>query len=294
MSDDRKPRDAPEAGAPAPKGGLLGDLGPRVASGVVMIAAALVTLWLGGDYFVLFWLAAGLAIVWEWQTMIEAPQARLRFIAGAGALVLIVMLTRQAGFEYAAMTLVIGAGALAWLAGPGKRVWAAGGLVYAAALVVSVSLLRLSLFDGLEAILWLFAVVWGTDICAYFGGRLIGGPKLWPRVSPKKTWAGFLTGVIAGALLGVLAVRLVHAPPAPAVLPLLLIGLLAAAVSQGGDLFESAMKRRFGVKDSSGLIPGHGGVMDRLDGFLFAAAFVAVIGVARHGAGAAAIGVLRW
>jgi phosphatidate cytidylyltransferase len=259
-----------------------------------MIALAIGAVSLGGDWFVTFWLIAGLAIVWEWQAMIEAPRARERFLAGCVALVLVTVFARQAAHELAFVLLAAGCVALAWLAGPGKRVWASAGLVYAAGLVVCVSLLRLSLFDGLDAIVWLFAVVWGTDICAYFGGRMIGGPKLWPRVSPKKTWAGFLTGVTCGAVLGVIAVALVHALPTPPLWPLFLLGLLTGAVSQAGDLFESAMKRRFGVKDSSALIPGHGGVMDRLDGFIFAAVFAAIIGVVRQGPGAMAIGLLRW
>ena len=159
---------------------------------------------------------------------------------------------------------------------------------------MSVTLLRLSLFDGYEAILWLFAVVWGTDIMAYVGGRLVGGPKLWPRVSPKKTWAGFLIGCTCGALLGVGAL-LAFGRPAPVAIPALFaFGFVTAVISQGGDLFESAMKRHFSVKDSSQLIPGHGGVMDRLDGFIFAAIFVATIGGLRQGLSGIAIGVLRW
>jgi phosphatidate cytidylyltransferase len=137
------------------------------------------------------------------------------------------------------------------------------------------------------AIAFFFAVVWGSDIFAYFGGRLIGGPKLWPRVSAGKTWSGTLTGLVAGAALGVCAVWL-GGGPALATWQVFLVGLAAAAISQIGDLFESAIKRRFGVKDSSNLIPGHGGVMDRLDGFIFACAFGAAIGLVRGDPSAAA------
>ena len=132
---------------------------------------------------------------------------------------------------------------------------------------------------NLRAILWLFAVVGGTDVMASFGGRLIGGPKLWPRVSAGKTWSGTIVGIVSGALLG-LGVAMV-APVAPvAAGPLLAVGLVGGAAAQAGDLLESSIKRRFGVKDSSNLIPGHGGVMDRVDGLVFAcfAAFLIALG----------------
>lgn len=281
-------------GSTGPRPGILADIGPRVASAIVMIALALGALWLGGDWFVLFWLAAGIATYWEWQNLISAPAALPRFALGGVTLVVVTMLTRQQALDMALPLLLAGCGALAWLAGPGKRLWAAAGLVYAGGLVVSVTALRLSLFDGMEAILWLFAVVWGTDIMAYFGGRTMGGPKLWPRVSPKKTWSGFLTGVTCGALLGVAAVAAFHPAPPQNVVALGLLGLVAAIVSQAGDLFESSVKRHFDVKDSSNLIPGHGGFMDRLDGFIFAAVFAAIVGALRQGPGTIAIGVLRW
>lgn len=278
----------------APKAGVLADLGPRVASAIVMSAAALGALWLGGDYFVLFWLAAGLAILWEWQSMVGGPAQMARLLVGSTALVAAAVLTRHLSTDFAILTIAAACFIVGWLAGPGKRFWAASGVAYAAGLVIAVTMLRLSLFDGLEAIVWLFAVVWGTDIMAYAGGRLIGGPKLWPSVSPKKTWAGFLVGILCGAALGIIAVAAVHSSPPPPLAPLFFLGLITAAISQGGDLFESSMKRHFEVKDSSQLIPGHGGFMDRLDGFLFAAVFAAIVGALRQDTGTIAIGVLRW
>jgi phosphatidate cytidylyltransferase len=185
---------------------------------------------------------------------------------------------------------------MAWLGGPGKRIWAGGGLIYAASVVLSVTVLRvLSRIDGVEAILWLFAVVWGTDIMAYFGGRLIGGPKLWPRLSPSKTWAGFLVGVSSGGVLGVLGLALWPGAEPASYGPLFVLGVLAGVIAQAGDFFESGVKRHFGVKDSSRLIPGHGGFMDRLDGFIAAAAFAALVGwIKSAGPGFLAIGLLRW
>ena len=167
--------------------------------------------------------------------------------------------------------LILLAGVVAILAGPARRLWAFVGLIYAGALVVSVCALRDSPDVGLLAVAWLFAVVWGTDVFAYFGGRMIGGPKLWPRVSAGKTWSGTITGVLSGALLGLAVVHFGGAGPTRS-LPIFLASLVAAALAQVGDLGESMVKRRFGVKDSSQFIPGHGGVMDRLDGFIFASA----------------------
>ena len=282
--------------ASTPQARLSSDLGPRAASSVVMIAAALSTLWLGGDVFILFWLGCALALHWEWQGIIDAPQFLARFACGAFFLVLAVLLLRSGSLEWAFAAVALGAAALAWLAGPGKRLWAGFGLVYAASVVISVTLLRvLSRIDGVEAILWLFAVVWGTDIMAYFGGRLIGGPKLWPRLSPSKTWAGFLVGVSSGGVLGLLCLALWPGAEPASYGPLFVLGVLAGVIAQAGDFFESGVKRRFGVKDSSHLIPGHGGFMDRLDGFIAAAAFAALVGwIKSAGPGFVAIGLLRW
>ena len=170
------------------------------------------------------------------------------------------------------------------------RLMAGAGVLYAGAMLVSVCLLRASRPPGgLDAIVWLFAVVWGTDVMAFFGGRLVGGPKLWPRLSPAKTWSGFGIGILCGAAAGLLA-----ASAANSIAALFCFGLATGAVAQGGDLFESALKRRFGVKDSSGLIPGHGGLMDRLDGFTAAAISTAFVGAARYGIVNMAAGVFQW
>jgi phosphatidate cytidylyltransferase len=130
---------------------------------------------------------------------------------------------------------------------------------------------------------------------AYFGGRLIGGPKLWPRVSPSKTWSGFITGVTSGALLGVAAVAAMLGAAHTNVLIIFLVGLIGGVVAQGGDLLESSIKRHFGAKDSSHLIPGHGGFMDRLDGFIVTATCAALLGLAKAaGPGFVATGLMRW
>ena len=279
-----------------PQARLSSDLAPRAASSVVMIAAALSTLWLGGDVFILFWLGCALALHWEWQTIIAAPQVKARFFGGAAFIAVAAGLLREGLIEGALASVAVGACAMAWLGGPGKRIWAGGGLIYAASVVLSVTVLRvLSRIDGVEAILWLFAVVWGTAIMAYFGGRLIGGPKLWPRLSPSKTWAGFLVGVSSGGVLGVLGLALWPGAEPASYGPLFVLGVMAGVIAQAGDFFESGIKRHFGVKDSSRLIPGHGGFMDRLDGFIAAAAFAALVGwIKSAGPGFVAIGLLRW
>ncbi len=277
--------------APAPRGGF-GDLGPRVASAVVLAAAAVFTLYVGGDLFALFWLAAALAINWEWQGLIGGERRLARVAAGGAAAAAAAALGRNGLAGAAAAEIALFALVAAVLAGAGRRLWAGAGVIYAGALAFSVCLLRESPDFGVLSIAFLFAVVWGTDIFAYFGGRLIGGPKLWPRVSAGKTWSGTITGVLSGAAVGLATARL-GGGAALAGLPTFLVGLFAAAVSQMGDLFESSVKRRFGVKDSSQLIPGHGGVMDRLDGFIFASVFAAALGLAR-GDPSAAAGLFFW
>ena len=147
----------------------------------------------------------------------------------------------------------------------------AAGLAYAACVVLPVVVLRSLPGHGLALTLWLYALVWTTDIGAFFIGRALGGPKLWSRISPKKTWSGFVGGTLAGVCVAMLI------NDAASVVPLSQAGVLALSLVaslgvQAGDLFESALKRSYGVKDSSRLIPGHGGFMDRLDGFAFASA----------------------
>lgn len=278
--------------APAKSAGGFADLGPRVASAVLLVAAALAALYAGGDLFALFWMTAGLAVNWEWQGLVGGGRRLARVVSGGAAIAAAAAFARNGLAGMAALEIALFALVAAVLAGPGRRLWAGAGVIYAGALVFSVCLLRESLDFGLLAIAFLFAVVWGTDVFAYFGGRLIGGPKLWPRVSAGKTWSGTIVGVVSGGLLG-LGAAYFGGGPALASWQTFLVGLAAAAVSQLGDLFESAVKRHFGVKDSSSLIPGHGGVMDRLDGFIFASGFAAAFGLAR-GDPSVAAGLFFW
>ena len=169
--------------------------------------------------------------------------------------------------------------------------WAAAGVPYAGLLGVAPIVLRSDAQYGFLAIIILFAIVWATDIFAYFIGRAVGGPKLAPQKSPNKTWSGAIGGgaaAIAAVLTIAIMAGLAH------VLALAVLALVLSIIAQAGDLFESAVKRRFGAKDASHLIPGHGGLMDRLDGFVVAAAVAALIGLAHGGVEAPARGLLVW
>jgi phosphatidate cytidylyltransferase len=187
--------------------------------------------------------------------------------------------------------IAVPAGLLAVAAlAPERRVWAATGFLYVASAELASIMLRSDPAMGWTALMLVFLVVWVTDIGGYFAGRGIGGPKLWPRVSPKKTWAGAVGGFAASLAVaaGFAAFGLGK------IGPMLLLGSALSIVSQLGDLFESAVKRRFGVKDSSHIIPGHGGLLDRLDGFVAAVVVAAIFGLLRAGVDGAGRGLMIW
>ena len=191
----------------------------------------------------------------------------------------------------AVVVLAMGAIGAASLALAERRTWVAGGIPYAGALALAPIVLRAEDEDGFLAMIFLFAIVWATDIGAYFVGRALGGPKLVPQVSPNKTWAGALGGLIASV---VVAVAVAKVAALTALFALAMLAVVLSVFAQGGDLFESFLKRRFHAKDSGRLIPGHGGLMDRLDGFVSASAAAALIGLARGGFEAPGHGLLVW
>jgi phosphatidate cytidylyltransferase len=197
------------------------------------------------------------------------------------------------GWWWAALVTAISVGLfIEWrmIVGAERTGWVALGVVYAAAALAASVLVRLDPVWGFSALMFVLLIVWVTDIGGYFAGRGIGGPKLWPRVSPKKTWAGAIGGLVLS--LGVAAGF--AAWGVGRLLPLLVLAAVLTVLSQLGDLFESAVKRRFGVKDSSHIIPGHGGLLDRLDGYVFAIIAAAVIGLLRGGADGVGRGLMVW
>lgn len=262
----------------------------RVASALVLAPLALVAAYIGGWPFAAFWAVGVIGVTWEWSALVAGPAMWPVFAAGGAALAGALVLTEIGNMGAALALVAAGAALAAMLAPAGRRVWAGAGVGYGAALISPV-VLRADPEYGFVAIVFLFAVVWVTDILAYFVGRAIGGPKLWPRMSPKKTWSGAIGGAAAAMVAGGITAAVAGLGNVAAV-AMLALGL--SAVSQAGDLFESAVKRCFGTKDASHLIPGHGGLMDRLDGFLAAALVAAIIGVMRGGADASARGLLVW
>jgi phosphatidate cytidylyltransferase len=193
---------------------------------------------------------------------------------------------------WAALALIVYAEWLAIVRGKSRSGgWIAAGIIYAGALFVAVTALRGDPALGLPAIFFLFAIVWAADVFAYFTGRALGGPKLAPSISPKKTWSGMVGGLV-GAMIAGLGVLMLFGVPVGAMHAL--IAMVLALASVAGDLFESGFKRLFAVKDSGRLIPGHGGFMDRLDGFIAAAVIAAAIGIGRGGPGQVASGLLVW
>ncbi|MDE3177819.1 MAG: CDP-archaeol synthase [Pseudomonadota bacterium] len=269
------------------------DLGPRALSGAVMIVAALAATLVGGFPFLVFWGVAAIGVAWEWQRLIGGERLGLRVGVAVLGLVAAAPWALYAHARISLLVLIAGAVATGAAADRERRVPAGFGVLYAGAAMLAPALLRGSPTEGLAAILWLFAIVWGTDIGAYFGGRLLGGPKLWPAISPGKTWSGAIVGALVSTVLAALTAAL-SVRGGVRILPLLELGLVASALAQAGDLFESAMKRRAGVKDSSRLIPGHGGLMDRLDGFIVAAAFAAAVAWTRSTGPWIAPGLLNW
>lgn len=245
------------------------DLGVRTLSAIVMLAVAGGALWLGGWFWAAFCVAVALGVVWEWTSLVRGFTAP----------------------------------------GPGQALWIIAGFVYVGGAVLSLFSLHGQL-EGTGMVLMILGAVIGTDIGAYLAGRAIGGPKIAPAISPSKTWAGLFGGILgAAAMLALFPLvwegglcRAFYAtpamgpntfgfdgpcsgiirlgPPDPVVVWALVHGAVIAVVAQAGDFFESWMKRRAGMKDSGKLIPGHGGLFDRVDGLLAVSFVLGLIGLA--------------
>ena len=256
-----------------------GELRLRIISALVLAAVVLlVTAWGGWPFRVVWTLVAGL-VAYEWLSI---AASRDHAVAAAIGVVVAGLLL---GFSPASQPALAGVAALAALAGAvltprmrGRLALELCGVAYALAFALVAPALRAQPGIGLSLVIWSFAVVWFTDIAAYFTGRRLGGPKLMPSVSPGKTWSGAIGGAVAGTLCGYAVWALTPAAQQIVGPGAVLAGSLAASVfSQMGDLFESALKRRFGAKDSSRLIPGHGGFLDRLDGYWAVLVFAGLI-----------------
>lgn len=217
-----------------------------------MVPLALFIAWLGGTPFNIFVALAGVMMAMEWRGMVKTGLTR----------------------------------------GQSRLPWYVIGVVYILVPLAALILLRADPHYGLIAVIFLFACVWSADSLAYFAGRSFGGPKLWPAVSPNKTWSGFFGAVFGGLLAAVLVF---HFSGLNNLAAAALLGAAIGGLEQGGDLFESAVKRKFGVKDSGNSIPGHGGVLDRVDGLMAAATAALLFGALRAESWTkAASGLLDW
>lgn len=254
----------------------LGTLGIRAVSGFVMAAIALGATWFGGWWFAALVGVIGVVVVWEWGHIVRDGGIDAIMVFQALGVVAAVVLTVLGAPAIGLLCVIIAAlvsGLLAF--GGGSRMVALGAL-YAGLPAIALTWLRGTTTDGLLAVLLLIVIVVTTDTMAYLTGRTLGGPKLIPRVSPNKTWSGLIGGVMSA---GLAAVAFGHATGGSSLGRMAVVGVVLALVAQGGDLLESALKRAYGVKDASALIPGHGGFMDRVDGLVAAAVAAAVLGM---------------
>ena len=267
------------------------NLALRVLSALVLAPVALLTAWVGDWPFALFWIVAALAVLWEWSALVAVTSYRLMFFSAAGAVAAAGLLAWLGRPVSALLMVGLGALAAAIFAPAERRIWVTLGVGYAGAMLLAPMFLRADSTYGFAVIVLLFAIVWTTDVFGYFAGRAFGGPKLLPAVSPNKTWSGAIAGTGGAMVVALLVVSLFGSFNVPAVLG---IAFMLSVVGQFGDLLESWVKRQFGAKDASQFIPGHGGVMDRLDGFWAAAVAGCLIGLLRGGFDGPARGLLLW
>jgi phosphatidate cytidylyltransferase len=276
---------APEAAAGQGSRNLL----TRVIAGAVLAPIAIAIAYAGGWLWATLVTLAAIGLYIEWLTIVGAARETRVVVSGTIALAIAGFGLALGRIDATLLVLLLGLAGVALLS-PQHRGWTAAGFGYAAVAQVASVLVRLDPEMGFVALVFVLLIVWVTDIGGYVAGHGIGGPKLWPRISPKKTWAGAVGGFLASLVVagGFVALGLGKSGP------LLLLGAILSIASQLGDLFESAVKRRFGVKDSSHIIPGHGGLMDRLDGFVAAVVLAAFFGLLRGGVDGVGRGLMVW
>jgi len=249
----------------------------RILSSLVLAPLALVAVYYGTPWLELMLVLAAAQMAREWSSLCDDGRAMPGgLVLGIGAVIAIALGSRV-GMPEALLavvaTAVIGL-VVGWQRGRTTAIWIGAGAPVVALPCLAFLWLRFGTEDGIRICFWLLAAVWATDIAAYAVGRTVGGPKLWPQVSPKKTWSGLIGGVIAaGIVVGYVTGWLLESDRT---VSLIVFGFIIAVVAQAGDLAESAVKRHFGAKDASNLIPGHGGVLDRVDGLISAAPAVAI------------------
>jgi phosphatidate cytidylyltransferase len=271
MPDTNLPR--PSSARPVSAGRRWSDLRPRAASALILAATGLAGLFIGGAAWTVLLAACVAGLCVEWAMLCTLPTLRGATLVAS---VLACLTLAALGFSIQALAALLPAWLLVWLAarGSGGRPLAgAAGVLYLGLPAIALLWLRNSSPAGLGNVLFVLMVVWASDIGAYLAGRLIGGPLLAPRISPGKTWSGAIGGLLAALAAGIATGAWLGAAPLAAGAVALPLGLVA----QAGDLLESGIKRWVGVKDSSRLIPGHGGLLDRLDGVLAAAPLAALI-----------------
>ena len=246
----------------------------RILSALVLAPPALLAAWAGGYFFALLVALAAALMCWEWHRIACGGFGTAGRLAAVCSVVAALWSVHDPA---SALVMVAVATLLSFLLVCPvhvRRLWSGLGALYVGLPVVALVWLRGDPDHGAATIGWLLLVVWATDSGAYAAGRTLGGPLLMPKVSPKKTWSGLIGGMVSAALVGA---GVAWAVDAPAVAAVAAASAVLAVVAQIGDLFESWVKRRWGVKDSSAIIPGHGGVLDRVDGLLTAALAVAAL-----------------
>jgi phosphatidate cytidylyltransferase len=269
----------------------------RVIVALVLAPTAIAMAYAGGWLWTTLVTLAAIGLYVEWLAIVGKARSTRVVVAGTAALAIAGLALALGRIEASLVVLMLGLVAVGTVT-PERRIWAITGFGYAAVAELASVLLRLDPKMGFTALMFVFLVVWVTDIGGYFAGRGIGGPKLWPRVSPKKTWAGALGGFVASLVVAAGFVALDPNKADPQLMlkltSLLLLGAILSIASQLGDLFESAVKRQFGVKDSSHIIPGHGGLLDRLDGFVAAVALAGIFGLLHGGVDGVGRGLMVW
>jgi phosphatidate cytidylyltransferase len=268
------------------------DLGVRTGSSLILVPAVLADIWIGGIWFIILTTFLGVLTAFEWSKIAHGGDER-QFAVLALAALFAGFLPGSAGLTTALIALLVLGVASNAMVSAGKSqtsMWQRLGVAYVGLPVLALTMLRDDAVFGARAIIWLMLVVWSADILAYFAGRIIGGPRLAPILSPKKTWAG-LGGAVAGAALA--SAIFASATLSGKIWPLVVLAAALGVVEQAGDIFESALKRYHGLKDSGDLIPGHGGIIDRIDGLIAAAVVAWLLGLVRDAASPAA-GLLAW